>query len=133
MNKPTAKKGGIVLSSKERTKIVGKQAGKKKDVETVPANEPQVAEKQKPMDAGGLKKLCSFLQYHGKDKKNPDSSCRELLGVFNDAGALEKRKILSSFLGPNGKSLKWASDFSTSELKEDIEETGSVGDFYTKP
>ena len=125
-----------------REKMPAPQATAPKEKATAPKEkEPPASktakergsEEEIPMNAVDLEQMLSFLKYHGNKKVNPGPSCQKILHDFHEAGPAAKRKILSSFSGPNGKSIKWASDFVTEEVKLDVDETGAVADFYTRP
>ena len=68
------------LRAKGPTKTVDDETGK--DVA-----DPQL----QPMDAGHLKQLCSWLEWHGVKKTNPDASVRKLMSDWQNADAVEKR------------------------------------------
>ena len=106
------------LGSKRQTKHVD-ESGK-----DVPA--PQL----QPMDATHLKQMCSWLEWHGVKKSNPDADVRKLLNQFQNADPQEKRQLLSGFQNNKGKLIAWAKKMTIQEISQDDTETGSVADFF---
>ena len=93
-----------------------------------PATKP--GEELQAMDAGNLKKLCSWLDWHGVKKNNPDPNARELLNKFKAATGQEKRQILDGFRNNQGKLIQWAKEMTITEESAEQTKTGTVADFY---
>ena len=86
-----------------------------------------------PMEGKDLREMVGWLKYHGQTKAKPDASVTELSTKFNAASPEEKRKILGSFKGPNGKSLKWAKEMVVSEETTDQNVDATKQGMMTRP
>ena len=84
------------------------------------------------MDATALKQMLGFLKYHGSQKKSPDDACQQALHRYMMGDPKEKRRILDSFKGPGGKSVKWAKEICVSQKTIDSSESTAFENFCTR-
>lgn len=85
-----------------------------------------------PMEPEALKQMCSWLEWHGAKKVNPDEHVRKLLNTFRNATPKDKRDILSSFKNNRGRGVEWAKTMTIEEVSVDDTETGTVADYYLR-
>ena len=86
-----------------------------------------------PMEAKALTEMMGWMKYHGETKKTPDEAIKQALHKFNAAGPEEKRKILNSFKGPNGKTVKWAKELVVSETTANTDTDSTKQGMMTRP
>ena len=144
---PKAKTG--VKGNTLKTAGVAKTADKKKGSEVKATAKPRMKLSPRPptktvdeygqqvpdpklqaMDATHLKQMCSWLEWHGVKKTNPDESVRKVLHTFQNATSIEKRELLAGFKNNKGKLIEWAKKMTIQEVSFDDTETGSLADFY---
>ena len=116
-----AAKEGVVKEPTKRAAAVGQNAStlKGKALDAMPERD--------------LKEMVGWMKYHGEQKKVPDSHVAQAMAKFNAGSPEEKRKILQSFKGPNGKSLKWAKELVVATKTTDADIDSTKSGMMTRP